>query len=114
MAGLDRTDPVRQEVVGFIRRSEETISDAGRRWAETFRDFAPSDGEAIRKAVGEAFDSMERILQSQREFANSVLDVVLREGTKSPTASKPASKPRTASSRPGTAARPRRTTRSSG
>jgi hypothetical protein len=91
------TEPMREEVMEFVRKSEETIADAGRSFGENLLDLVPGDGESIRKVVDEAFDFMETVLKNQRELAHSVLDRVLGESTakrrpskRSPAKSEPA------------------------
>jgi hypothetical protein len=75
------TDPIRDEVRDFVRKSEEALVDARERWSETLRDLVPEDGARVRKVVEDAFDFTEKLLKNQREFAHSVLDAVLGEAT---------------------------------
>ena len=98
MKGSNQADLVRDEIVGFIKKSEDAMSEAGHRWSDMLHDFVPGDGESVRQAVGEVFDYMDRILKAQREFANSVLDPVLKAGAPPARTSKkaPAAAKRTA------------------
>jgi hypothetical protein len=73
------TGPIRDEVRDFVRKSEEALVDARKRWSETVRDLVPEDGARVRKVVDDAFDFTARLLENQREFAHSVLDAVLGE-----------------------------------
>lgn len=66
--------PGREEVREFIRKSEETLAEAGKRWTQTLHDFAPGDGSAVRKIVDDAFDFAEKLLKNQREFAFKMID----------------------------------------
>lgn len=78
MAASKPSDTVRDEVLEFVRKSEETITEASRRWTESLlRELVPGNGEGVRKVVDEAFDFTERILKNQRELASSVLDTLL-------------------------------------
>ena len=88
------TDPIRDEVRDFVRKSEAALVDARERWGETLRDLVPEDGARVRKVVDDAFDFTARLLENQREFAHTVLDAVLREG-----APKAAAPKRTAASK---------------
>lgn len=83
------TDQVRDEVLDFVRKSEETITDASRRWLETLRELVPGDGEGIRRVIDDTFEFTERVLKNQRELAGSVLDALVGEpSTKRPPAAK--------------------------
>jgi hypothetical protein len=73
------TDPIRDEVRDFVRKSEDALVDARERWSETLRDLVPEDGARVRKVVDDAFDFTARLLENQREFAHSVLNAVLGE-----------------------------------
>jgi hypothetical protein len=79
MTTFKASDPVGDQVLEFVRKSEETITEATRRWTETLRELAPGDGESIRRVVDGAFDFTERVMKNQREFANSMLDTLLGE-----------------------------------
>jgi hypothetical protein len=105
------TDPMRDEILDFVRKSEETITEAGRKLGKTVCELVPGEAQSIRKAVDEAFDFTETILKSQREFADSLLDKVLgvpssrrAPAAKRPPANRPARqrprRPRGASARP--------------
>lgn len=77
MATTKQTEPVREEILEFVRKTEETVTEAGRKLGETVCDLMPNDGDGIRKVVDEAFDLTETILKSQRDFATSLLDSIL-------------------------------------
>jgi hypothetical protein len=79
MTTFKASDPVGDQVLEFVRKSEETITEATRRWTETLRELAPGDGASIRRVVDGAFDFTERVMKNQREFANSMLDTLLGE-----------------------------------
>ena len=84
MAIPKRTDSIRDEIMEFARKSEETISEAGRKLGERARELVPGDGQSIRRVVDQAFDFTETILKSQREFANSLLDTLYDDNTSTP------------------------------
>jgi hypothetical protein len=71
--------PMRDEILEFVRSTEDSVTDAGRKLTDAVRDLVPDDGQGIRRIVDEAFDFAERILKSQRELASSLLDEVLGE-----------------------------------
>jgi len=71
--------PMRDEILEFVRKTEESVTDAGRKLSDAACDLVPGDGEGIRRVVDEAFDFAEKILKSQRELATSLLDDVLGE-----------------------------------
>jgi hypothetical protein len=73
------SDPAGDQVLDFVRKSEETITEATKRWTETLRELVPGDGESIRRVVDGAFDFTERVVKNQREFANSMFDTLLGE-----------------------------------
>jgi hypothetical protein len=80
MATTKKNDvPMREEILDFVRKTEDTVADAGRKLSEAVRDLVPGDGQGIRRVVDEAFDFAETILRSQRDLASSLLDDVLGE-----------------------------------
>lgn len=79
MTTTKETEPMSEEILEFVRKTEETITEAGRKLGETVCDLVPGDGQGIRRVVDEAFGFTETILRSQREFARSLLDSVLGE-----------------------------------
>lgn len=82
MAKAKTKDPVRDEVRRLVHRSEAALHEARERWSESVREFVPGDGTHVRKVVDEAFDFTQKLLENQREFANSVLDAVVGDGAK--------------------------------
>lgn len=99
MTTFKTSDPVGDQVLEFVRKSEETITEATRRLTETLRELAPGDGESVRRVVDGAFDLTERIVKNQREFANSMLDTLLGQpARKRAPATKPAATSKRASS----------------
>ena len=63
------------EVFEVIRRSEEAVLGAGRKWATAVTDAMPVELPMVREVVKGAFDLSERVLTAQREFAHSLLHV---------------------------------------
>jgi hypothetical protein len=88
MARAKTTEPMREEILEFIQKSEEAIAEAGRRLGERVSELVPDDGQSIRKVIDEAFDFTETVLKNQREFANAMLDRVLGKPAKRVTATK--------------------------
>lgn len=68
---------MREEILEFVRKTEDSVVEAGRKLSDAARDLVPGDGESIRRILDEAFDFAETILRSQRELASSLLDDVL-------------------------------------
>ena len=91
MATAKTTEPMREEILEFVQKSEETIAEAGHKLGERVSELVPDDGESIRRVIDEAFDFTETILKNQRALANSLLDKVFGEPTKRAPA-KPAAK----------------------
>lgn len=77
MASPKTTEPMRDDILEFVRKSEETITEASRKWGETLCDLVPGEGANLRKIVDDAFDFTDTVLKNQREFAHSVLDRLL-------------------------------------
>lgn len=109
MATTKQSEPMCEEILEFVRKTEETITEAGRKLGDTVCDLVPSDGDSIRKVVDEAFDCTEKILKSQREFASSLLDDIL--GTSS---SKPTRAPKRAAAKPAAPRTVHKTTKHAG
>jgi hypothetical protein len=62
------------EVLESVRKSEQALLEAGRKFAEAVADAVPGAPEAARKIVDQAFSLTDRILTTQREFARAVLE----------------------------------------
>jgi hypothetical protein len=67
---------LQDQIFDMVRRSQEVILDASRNFVDGASDMAPGDREQIDRLIDNAFDLTERILQSQRDFAKTVLDSV--------------------------------------
>lgn len=64
---------LQKQVFDLVQRSQESILDAGRSFADNLAAMAPGDNDAIDKLLDDAFEFTERVLRSQREFAKSVV-----------------------------------------
>lgn len=87
MANLRETDRLGEEVFGFVRKSEESLLEAGRKWAKTIGELVPVEVPAVRELVKGIFDFTEEVLKVQREFAHNLLRAtrpVLRNAETSP------------------------------
>jgi hypothetical protein len=82
MASSKATETMRDEIMEFFRKSEAALTEAGHKWREALSELVPDDGQSIRKVVDQAFDFTETFVKSQREYANSVLERVLKEKPK--------------------------------
>lgn len=72
--GTDKN--LQDQIFDMVKRSQEVIVDASRNFVEGAADMAPGDREAMDRLIDNAFDLTERILQSQRDFAKTVLATV--------------------------------------
>jgi len=72
MANLRETERV-EEVFEFVRKSEETVLDAGRNWVKAFGEFMPLETPVLREIVKGGFDFAEEVLKAQTEFAHNML-----------------------------------------
>ncbi len=62
-----------KEVFEVVRRSEESVLEAGRKWAKAVGDALPVELPVVRELVRGAFDFAEEVLKAQREFAHSMM-----------------------------------------
>jgi hypothetical protein len=70
---------VQEQILDSVRRSQEIILDASRNFVDSAADLAPGDRQQIDTLIDNAFDLTERILQTQRDFAKSLLNTVSRQ-----------------------------------
>lgn len=73
MASLPEDDPLEEEVFDFVRKCEELVVEAGRKWARAVGEFVPVEMPAVRGLVKGAFDLTEEVLKVEREFAHDML-----------------------------------------
>lgn len=66
------------QIFDMVRRSQEVIVDASRNFVAGASGMTPGDREQMDRLIDNAFDLTERILQSQRDFAKTVLNSVSR------------------------------------
>jgi len=76
MAKVPETDHLEEEVFDFVRKTEEAVVDAGRKWAKVVEEFIPVETPAVQELVKGILDFTEEILETQREFAHKMLDEV--------------------------------------
>lgn len=67
---------VQDQVFAVVQRSQESILDATRNFADGMSDLVPANREQIDKVIDQAFDLTERVLQIQRDFAKSVVKAI--------------------------------------
>jgi hypothetical protein len=91
---------VQTEILDAVRKSQEAMVDAIKRWAETIQSITPSIpvpnlpyADKPEEFVANAYDFCEQLLASQRTFAESVLNATKpltagRNGTAPKTAAK--------------------------
>ncbi|MEO6629771.1 MAG: hypothetical protein ABIP03_14535 [Aquihabitans sp.] len=77
--------PLHTEILDFVWKAEKAITHTGRKLGEAACELMPGDGGAVGKLVDQTFDFTDSILDSQRDFAASVLDNALGDKDKKPT-----------------------------
>ena len=90
--------PLHEEVLEFVRKSEEAALEVGRKWADAVGEFVPVELPLVRDLRKQVFDSVEELLRIQREFALKMLEQTHKAvvGTTTPASKKAARTPRTA------------------
>jgi hypothetical protein len=73
MANAHETEEMEKEIFEVVRESEESVLEAGRKWAKAVADAMPIEMPVMRAVVKGAFDLTEEVLKAQREFALSIL-----------------------------------------
>lgn len=75
--GESPTDGTMQDqIFDMVQRSQESIIDATRNFADGMSDLVPASREQVDKIIDNAFDLTEKVLQIQRDFAKSVVRTV--------------------------------------
>jgi hypothetical protein len=67
---------VQDQIFDMVQRSQESIIDATRNFADGMSDLVPASREQVDRIIDNAFDLTERVLQIQRDFAKSVVKTV--------------------------------------
>lgn len=67
---------VQDQIFAMVQRSQESIIDATRNFADGMSDLVPASREQVDRIIDNAFDLTERVLQIQRDFAKSVVKTV--------------------------------------
>lgn len=62
-----------EEVFELVRKSEESVLEAGRNWAKAMGEFVPMEMPIVHELVKGVFDLTEEVLKIQREFAHNML-----------------------------------------
>lgn len=102
MANLRTAKPFEDELLAFVRRNEEAMLKASRKWVESVGEAMPVDVPAAHRMVDGVFDFTERVLKTQREFAHRMIRQTRHTATRRTTTTR---RP-TAGARPSTARRP--------
>jgi len=70
-----RVTPLDEErIFDFVRQSEESVIDAGRKLAKTLDEFLPVEVPAVRELVEGVFDFTAKVMKIQRELAQRILE----------------------------------------
>lgn len=80
--------PLHTEILDFVWKAEKAITHTGRKLGEAACELVPGDGGVVGKLVDQTFDFTDSVLDSQRDFAASVLDKTLGDNDKIPTPAK--------------------------
>lgn len=70
-------EKLRDDISELVRKNEEMIVAASRRWADSMCDVVPTTQQGLRKLVDDVFDYTETLLKNQRELARSVIDAIV-------------------------------------
>ena len=88
-----------EQIFEIVRKSEEAVVEAGRTLAKS---IASADGASLVDLVDDVFDFTERMLKSQRDFAQLMITRLTSPGREGPAPAAPMeapAKPRTAKTR---------------
>lgn len=97
MATAHGTD-MEKEVFDLVHQLEDTVLDAGRKWAKAVGDAVPVELPFVQELVKSAFDFGEEVMMAQRKFVHSMIEVARTA---------PRSTPRATRTAPGHRATPR-------
>lgn len=61
------------EAISLVRRTEQSLLEAGRSWAKAMGEFMPADMPVVRSVVKDAFEFTEGVLKLQHHFVDEVL-----------------------------------------
>ncbi|MDE3087267.1 MAG: hypothetical protein KGJ77_10935 [Acidobacteriota bacterium] len=74
MATAHGTD-MEKEVFDLVHQLEDTVLDAGRKWAKAVGDAMPVEMPFVRELVKSAFDFGEEVMVAQRKFVHSMMEL---------------------------------------
>lgn len=69
---------LQDQVFDLVKRSQEAVLEAGRSFTDSVSEMTPGDTSAVDDLIDRAFDLTERVLNSQRELAKSVLQALTK------------------------------------
>lgn len=75
----DDAAELQDRIFDLVKRSQDTMLDAGRTFTERVKELSPADTGRLQDLIDQAFDMTERILESQREFAKNVVTTVVAQ-----------------------------------
>jgi hypothetical protein len=73
MATAHDTD-MEKEVFDLVHQLEDSVLDAGRKWAKAVGDAMPVELPFVRELVTSAFDFGEEVMLAQRKFVHSMME----------------------------------------
>ena len=89
MATAHGTD-MEKEVFDLVHQFEDSVLDAGRKWAKAVGDALPVELPFVRELVKSAFDFGEEVMVAQRKFVHSMMEVTRAGGRPTPRATRTA------------------------
>ncbi len=72
---------LQEQIFELVKRSQESVLDAGRSFTDSVSDMAPADTAAVDDLIDRVFDLTERVLAAQRDLAKQVVQTVTRPVT---------------------------------
>ena len=69
---------LQEQIFELVKRSQESVLDAGRSLTDSVSDLTPADTAAVDDLIDRVFDLTERVLAAQRDLAKQVVQTVTR------------------------------------
>ncbi len=69
---------LQEQIFELVKRSQESVLDAGRSFTDSVSDLTPADTAAVDDLIDRVFDLTERVLAAQRDLAKQVVQTVTR------------------------------------
>lgn len=79
MAGRTDFDEFEERAFEAVRKAEEAVLEAGRKWAGAVGGMVPMEMPVLRQVVKDTLDFTEKVLRLQREFVAELVHTVRPE-----------------------------------